>query len=45
MKKLFQKNWRDLIKPRMIEIDNDSFTDFYGKFTCEPLERGFGITL
>jgi len=45
MKKLHQRNWRDLIKPEMIEIQTDSFTDFYGKFVCEPLERGFGITL
>jgi DNA-directed RNA polymerase subunit alpha len=45
MKKLHQRNWRDLIKPRMIEIETDSFTDFYGKFVCEPLERDFGITL
>jgi len=45
MKKLQQKNWRDLIKPKMIEIETDSLTDFYGKFVCQPLERGFGITL
>jgi len=45
MKKLFQKNWRDLIKPKMIKIDTETSTDFYGKFVCEPLERGFGITL
>ena len=45
MKKLFQKNWRDLIKPKMIKIDMEKSTDFYGKFMCEPLERGFGITL
>jgi len=45
MKKLFQKNWRDLIKPKMIKIDTETSTDFYGKFLCEPLERGFGITL
>jgi DNA-directed RNA polymerase subunit alpha len=45
MKKLQQKNWRDLIKPKRIEVEVDSFTDHYGKFICEPLERGFGITL
>ena len=32
-------------KPKMIEIETDSFTDFYGEFVCQPLERGFGITL
>ena len=45
MKKLYQKNWRDLIRPKRIEIETDTLTDFYGKFICEPLERGFGITL
>ncbi len=39
------KNWRDLIKPRRLEIDQDSLTSTYGKFVAEPLERGFGTTL
>jgi DNA-directed RNA polymerase subunit alpha len=26
-------------------IADDSHTNFYGKFGCEPLERGFGITI
>jgi DNA-directed RNA polymerase subunit alpha len=39
------KNWRDLIKPRGLQVDQDSLTDKYGKFVAEPLERGFGITL
>ena len=42
---LRSKNWRELIKPRRIEIDQDSHTNDYGKFSCEPLERGFGITI
>ncbi len=45
MKKLFKMNWRDLIKAKGVEIEAETFTDFYGKFVCEPLERGFGITL
>jgi DNA-directed RNA polymerase subunit alpha len=39
------KNWRDLIKPRGLTVDQESLTDKYGKFVAEPLERGFGITL
>jgi DNA-directed RNA polymerase subunit alpha len=39
------KNWRSLIKPRDVRIDTDSKTAVYSKFYCEPLERGFGITL
>src|SRR5262245_27970616 len=37
------KNWRDLIRPRMLETEERTQT--YGKFSCEPLERGFGTTL
>ena len=40
---MIAKNWRDLIRPRMLELEERS--DNYGKFMCEPLERGFGITL
>jgi DNA-directed RNA polymerase subunit alpha len=39
------RNWRDLIRPRGIHVESDSLTDFYGKFTAEPLERGYGITV
>jgi len=39
------RNWRELIKPKRIEIDQDSYSNTYGKFVCEPLERGFGITI
>ncbi len=39
-----QRNWRDLIKPR-VEIDSDTLSAAYGKFVVEPLERGFGITI
>ena len=42
---LAPKNWRGLIKPKGIEIERDSLTDTYGKFTAKPLERGFGITI
>ena len=42
---LKSKNWRELIKPRRLEVDQDSYTDTYGKFECEPLERGFGTTI
>ncbi len=42
---LKSKNWRELIKPKRIELDQASYTGSYGKFECEPLERGFGITI
>jgi DNA-directed RNA polymerase subunit alpha len=40
-----QKNWRELIKPKRLAVDQASLTEYYGKFTAEPLERGFGHTL
>ena len=45
MADLKSRNWRELIKPKRIEIDQDTNTNTYGKFVCEPLERGFGITI
>src|ERR1700724_685143 len=39
------RNWRDLIRPRGIHVESDTLTEFYGKFTAEPLERGLGITI
>ena len=40
-----QKNWRELIKPKRLEVEYKGLPGTYGKFECEPLERGFGITL
>jgi len=45
MEQLISRNWRDLIRPKAISVEQDSINEFYGKFTCEPLERGFGITI
>ncbi|OQX88412.1 MAG: DNA-directed RNA polymerase subunit alpha [Candidatus Omnitrophica bacterium 4484_70.2] len=38
-------SWRDFQFPKRINIDEKTYTSFYGKFTAEPLERGYGITL
>jgi len=40
-----QRNWSSLIRPKRIEVDEATHTNFYGEFTIQPLERGFGITL
>jgi DNA-directed RNA polymerase subunit alpha len=39
------KNWRDLIKPKRLQVEAETLTDRYGKFYAEPFERGFGTTL
>jgi DNA-directed RNA polymerase subunit alpha len=40
-----QRNWRSLIQPKRIDIDETTHTRLYGEFSCQPLERGFGTTL
>jgi DNA-directed RNA polymerase subunit alpha len=39
------RNWRDLIRPKSLSVETETLTPTYGRFVCEPLERGFGITL
>ena len=41
----FSRNWRDLIRPKLLEVDRTTLTGTYGRFSCEPLERGFGTTI
>jgi DNA-directed RNA polymerase subunit alpha len=42
---MLEKNWRDLIRPKALDVDKESLTHGYGKFVAKPLERGFGLTL
>ena len=42
---MIHKNWTEIIKPKRLEVDSETHDRFYGKFSCEPLERGFGTTL
>ena len=39
------RNWKDLIKPKKVDIEFYDRDANYGKFVYEPLERGFGLTL
>lgn len=39
------RNWRNLIKPKSLEVDKESLSSTYGKFVAKPLERGYGMTL
>jgi len=36
-------NWQEMIRPDKVAVESN--TETYGKFVCEPLERGFGITI
>jgi DNA-directed RNA polymerase subunit alpha len=35
-------NWQNLVMPEKVHVTS---SPVYGKFVCEPLERGFGITI
>jgi DNA-directed RNA polymerase subunit alpha len=39
---LMYMNWQEMITPEKVQVTG---TPNYGKFVCEPLERGFGITI
>jgi DNA-directed RNA polymerase subunit alpha len=41
----FYRNWRQLIQPEKLEVDKAKYTESYGKFICQPLERGFAATI
>jgi len=39
------RNWHELIHSEPIEVDKAKHTNTYGKFVCQPLERGFATTI
>lgn len=40
---MFEKNWQELVKPTKIEVEKKEQN--YIKFSTEPFERGYGITI
>ena len=41
----FAKNWMAIAKPSKLQFEQDSLKADYGKFTMDPLEPGFGMTI
>jgi len=39
------RNWHELIQSEPLEVDKAKHTNTYGKFVCQPLERGFAATI
>src|SRR5438128_7864226 len=37
--------WRGLELPNRVVCDRGTLTDTYGRFSAEPFERGFGVTI
>ncbi|HOV90436.1 MAG TPA: DNA-directed RNA polymerase subunit alpha [Syntrophorhabdaceae bacterium] len=40
---MFEKNWQELLKPAKVDIEKKE--NDYLKFSAEPFERGYGITI
>lgn len=38
-------SWTNLQMPERIEVDEASYSNTFGKFTIQPLENGFGVTI
>jgi DNA-directed RNA polymerase subunit alpha len=39
------RKWQTIIGPKRLEVNEETLSEFYGKFVAEPFERGFGITV
>jgi len=39
---LMYMNWQQMMRPEKVQVTSNPS---YGKFVCEPLERGYGITI
>ena len=37
--------WKGFQRPKRLEVDRDTLTESYGKFSAQPFERGFGTTI
>lgn len=37
--------WKGFQRPKNVEVDSESLTPTYGKFTAQPFERGFATTI
>src|SRR5262245_46762137 len=37
--------WKGFQRPKRVEVDTESLTAIYGKFTAQPFERGFATTI
>ncbi len=42
---MIQQSELELIRPKSLAVDRETLTKTYGRFTVEPLEKGYGVTL
>lgn len=41
----FQKNWEGLEMPKGLSVERQEGDEYYGRYTLEPMHKGFGITI
>jgi DNA-directed RNA polymerase subunit alpha len=39
------RNWSELVRPEQVVRTSEASDELYGRFLCEPLERGYGTTI
>ncbi|MDR2054533.1 MAG: DNA-directed RNA polymerase subunit alpha [Desulfovibrio sp.] len=39
------RNWSELVRPEQVVRSSEPSDPLYGRFVCEPLERGYGTTI
>ena len=37
--------WKGFQRPQLVEVERSTLTDTYGKFSAQPFERGFAVTV
>ena len=37
--------WKGFQRPKRVEVDTETLTSTYGRFTAQPFERGFATTI
>ena len=42
---IYVQNWTNLAMPSRMRVDHRTLTPSYGRFTIEPLEQGYAVTL
>lgn len=40
-----QQSELEFVRPKSLAVDHETLTQTYGRFTVEPLEKGYGVTL
>ena len=37
--------WKGFQKPKRLEVESETLTGSFGRFSAQPFERGFGMTI